>query len=891
MKKLFWFLLICVALLSIRKVLLGADVFSMGEFVASMDYWSVAREFFKPWSSYLLFGNSNLGYPTVFGYENTIGTLPPTSLSFWFLLKALLQFFTGKWFFKALIISTELIPIWGMYFLARYWFSLSKDTNEHKEIGAMAAALIYGINPPAGGRIIAATFRFCIAYGLFPLLLGLALQILKEKNARKRLTKQIMAGFIFALTFQIMPHFLFLFALALSIYIAWEFLVQKKFSFSYLPSLGLVFLIGFGLNLYIIVPALFFSEVYPVITDTYFAISHVYFSTHFSSIKNVLTFSNGLDERSSFVNLISEQVFQRRLFYPLLAGLGALLVRKRRNIVLLVVAVLGVIISVGVHPPFEALYTYIYEHFFFMKPFRDPSKFTPLYTLSCAVLGGSVFIWLGKHYEKLKSLMLVGLVVVLIYLNPVFFSGDFFTTLKTFSVPSKYFRLRQYFRTTPPELRIAVYPSVGAWVNYNWYPENIVPSGNNTAFNALVPLSRDLALTNNYPNLYSARYIDYLNSNVAESWAYRRLLAEGVGYFVVDHAYKGYKESLRVFRAKKSLKELNAVEGFSIFKVKTPMSQSLRHESAVYYFGDMKGIKAVPTNLALVNLSLIGDSVSDVLGTHASDTLLLYRTTLRDFFYTTLTDYQLSFFPEIRFIRDGATSYYFGGVGIKPFTDVGINFYEKLNMLTGAANPITKTFHLSPGKYRVLVSLLSFPNFGSRISLKIDGERLTTTKKIPDTLNTVVWHDLGSVNIHSSAQRITLKNMEPKPQLVDSLLLIPVDAFAQRKRAFQKMTKNLKIIEYNDEHSLTKEQLSGLKSKLWVFSQTYSPYWRFCNLAPVRVNFFAQGYKCAELPGPLAEPVFMAGTLYWVSLAVAGLLGLGLAVILIIINLNTKLRK
>jgi len=72
----------------------------------------------------------------------------------------------------------------------------------------------------------------------------------------------------------------------------------------------------------------------------------------------------------------------------------------------------------------------------------------------------------------------------------------------------------------------------------------------------------------------------------------------------------------------------------------------------------------------------------------------------------------------------------------------GISLYNPEAMLTGGAESIEKTSHLTTGKYKVFLSIVNYQDFTDSVTIKI-GNKLLTKKNFQGDKNTLIWLDFG----------------------------------------------------------------------------------------------------------------------------------------------------
>ena len=129
-----------------------------------------------------------------------------------------------------------------------------------------------------------------------------------------------------------------------------------------------------------------------------------------------------------------------------------------------------------------------------------------------------------------------------------------------------------------------------------------------------------------------------------------------------------------------------------------------------------------------------------------------------------------------------------------------------------------------------------------------------------------------------------MENLEDISFYLDYLLIIPVDQYKKLREDFYSEIKSKKIISLKESGVLDKNALTQNQKQIYVFSQSYSPYWKICDSLVFRVNFFATGVACDKKTN--LNPQFRPEMLYKISLSLSFIFHLSL--ILFIIKLYKK---
>lgn len=864
-----------------RNFLFKSGYVLFGELPTSTNYLFFLKDFLKSWSDIAILGRSNIGFPTTYGLNQAFMVTPPMPNLIWFSFMSILQFVFGSlWSVKTYIVLALLLPFVNMYYFAKFWFwELEKKPFLFNSV-AFASGLIYGINSMVGDRVFAGHLFYNFGYAIFPLLLLFLFKSIETKVKKKRLSYILFAGLISSFLVWMMPHLFIIVLISLSLYFLLFVLPDANKIKSFFINGVLTVLIGLISNIYLWLPALFFSETYPYLKNNVHILSYLYNITPFVTFDKVITLSGGA-ERLFLTKEKYENFFLLRLFLPFLTIVGLILTQERRKSLLaFLLIVSGIVFGMGVNYPFENMYKYLYQNLFLFSPFRDTSKFIILYIFGLSLTIPVIFIYLAKIFKR-AFWPIVGLLTIFILLiNPMFISGNFQNNVIPFQYPKKYDVLSEFLSKQKGNFRISIYPNDRYVGNYDWFPKSPNGSIHPTLFSFFLPLSKSLAVSNRTTGNFSSRYLDYLESNLVYPWAVNRLGEEMVKYIIVDPSMRGYETYLERLRSNPDILETNLVEGFYIFKSKNFLPKIIKKRPAVYYYGDIKGIKNLPSDLALINLGL--NPTTDILSKNYSNNVILYNASLDDVFYSSLNKFNFSFFPEVRF-KVGVKEFYIPGEYLRDLTLKGISFYNPEIIATTGKNNIKKISNLKSGKYNILLSLFSYENFTNAIKIAVDDVPLIKTG-FRKKNNTFEWVDFGEIEIKKDRPVITVENLEDNSFYLDNLLIVPVDQYKKLKENFYSEIKSKKIISLKESESLNINSLKQNQKSIYVFSQSFSPHWKICDSSVFRVNFYGTGAVCDNKAN--LNPQFKPELLYKISLILAFMFHLFL--VLFIIKLYKK---
>ncbi len=850
-----------------RKFLFKDENMLYGEFFGSTNYFFFLKEFLNAWGTYTTFGQSNIGLTTSYGLNPVFWILPPAyNIPFLFLL-SFFQLIFGSFTMKVYILLSLILPFIGMYFFARFWFK--KVSNNLFILNSLSfiSALVYSINVMMGDRISAGHQKYNLAHGLFPLLFLFTFKSIEENNPKARKLFVLASGLIIGILIWLMPHLLSLYIIVMGFYFIIFVLGDKKKVVRFFIVTFLAVVTGILLNIHVWLPALFFKAELAYIADPQYVTSYVYQTSYAIKLINLITLASGF-EQQFIKKIIYENLILLKLILPTLAVIGLILNKeKRKSLFLFLVGLTGIIFSLGVNYPFEKIYNFLFENFFLFKPFREVGKFAILYLFSLSLLISYVFFYVSRFLNK-KILFLTLLIFTffILYINPNFTSGNFGMTIVPFKLPEKYQRLSQFLSKTDDDYRVAIYPNNQTIFDYDWMPKVANGSPYANIFFNLFPLSKNLAISNKTITDWSSRYLDYIESNLDQSWAVERLGEEMTRYIIVDHSLSNYAAFFNLLKNNPTIKKNNEINGLTIFGIKNYNQKILKEKPAVYYYGDIKGIKNLPSDLALINLGL--NSTTDILSKNYSNNVVLYDSSLDDVFYSSLNKFNFSFFPEVRFTKDGTKEFYIPGEYLREMTLKGISFYNPEIIATNGPNHISKQSNLSKGKYKILLSSLNYENlFTNAIKVTIDNTVIKRTK-FSKKNNTFEWVDFGDVEIKNDNPMIAVENLEDNSVYLDYLLIIPVDQYKKLQEDFYSVIRSKEIITLGESESLNIDSLKQNQKSIYVFSQSFSPYWKICDRSVFRVNFFATGVACDKKTN--LNPQFEPDLLYKFSIILSG---------------------
>ena len=851
-----------------RKFLFSSGIILHGENLSSNNYLSYLKDNLHAWGQYTTLGHSNIGFPNIYGNNPTFFISNGSALIRWMSLKAILYFIFGDFETKIYLLFSIIFPLLGMYYFAKHWFSQLNINKSLIPWISFISGFLYAFNVHIGYRIFAGHISYNYGFGLLPFYLLFILKSSEVNNQYKKIYLLI-SGLTLSTMIWLMPHIMYMLALILGFYLI-LYLFNKK-SWVLMVNIIISCIIGFLLNIDSWLPGLIFKETYPLIDNFFYNLSSYYGSSATATFHNVLT-ATAMAEKTWLEPNLFEKLSKIRIVFLIMAFFGfvySIYIEKdkRRAVFIFFITAIGIIFAMGANYPFEKLNVFLYTNIFLFKPFRDPSKFFMLYVFGMAVFIPYLLILFSRLSKKLLLFLFILFPILIIYSNRIFFSGNFGGTVIPFNLPNKYNQLNNFLKSKVGDFRIAIYPNNLRVGNYDWYPKTNSGSPYYNLIISYFPLVKNTANSNRTISDYSSRYLDYLENNLDNDQIIERLGNEKIRYLIVDKSLLGYRTIEHILNKNRNLQKISNISGFSIFEIKKYNSKEIRELPAVYYYGDIKGIKNLPSDLALINLGL--NSTTDILSSDYSNNVILYDSSIDDVFYNSLNKFNFSFFPEVRFTKNLSLGFYIPGEYLRDLTLKGISFYNPEIIATTGKNKIRKISNLKRGKYKVLLSSLSYENlFTNAIKIKIDNTPLIKTN-FRKKNNTFEWVDFGEIEIKNDNPTITVENLEVSSLYLDYLLIIPVDQFKKLKEDFYSEIKSKKIINLKESESLNIDLIKQNQKTIYVFSQSFSPYWKICDIPVFRVNFYGTGTACDKKLN--LDPQFQPETLYRFSIVLSGI--------------------
>lgn len=333
---------------------------------------------------------------------------------------------------------------------------------------------------------------------------------------------------------------------------------------------------------------------------------------------------------------------------PMLAWLALLKLPKNRLVLLLsILAIFGIFLSMGSHPPFGAIYEVLYQNVPLFWIFRNPYRsFMPIIILSYAILIGVItenlpsLLQIKGRISKdlIKPIFSVGLVFLIILSTWPFFTGDVIEEQFRFnSVPNYYVEANEWFETQPSSLKVMLLPpspSVGVKYNWGYVGPDILPN----------VITRPQVRTFAYYN-HTSENLKFITESLKNG--YSKNLAEtlslmGIGYVLIDYSVDTTYYNVtpgshfeQIISSQENMQFEQRYGQLKIYRNLKPVKEIFAAEAQAFVVGTIDSLESViqvpgfDTNAAI----LFSDHLNDEQRNHAlqnADAIFLFRNA-RDF--------------------------------------------------------------------------------------------------------------------------------------------------------------------------------------------------------------------------------------------------------------------
>ncbi len=327
------------------------------------------------------------------------------------------------------------------------WFLL-KTILPKTKFGFMAP-LIYLLNAYILMIIGGGQISVMLAYAIFPLVVGLFVKGISQKNP----VLPILSGLALSLQIAFEPRIAVLALLTVAFYVffVYRFAALRKIQFFLIPSI-----IALGVHFYWIFPTIFLRK--PSYSLSLSSLGWVKFLSFSDFSKTFSLLHPNWPE-----NIFGKTYFMRPefLIIPILAFACLLFVNQLKNtqtkkniLFFAFLALVGAFLAKGSNPPFGEVYLWLFNNFPGMNLFRDSTKFYVLIALSYSILIpfsiAEIYKRLGvmrsmrraTHY--LPNLFMFLVVCSLLLLVKPAILGQLGGTFKAKKVPRGYIQLKDF---------------------------------------------------------------------------------------------------------------------------------------------------------------------------------------------------------------------------------------------------------------------------------------------------------------------------------------------------------------------------------------------------------------------------------------------------------------
>ena len=165
---------------------------------------------------------------------------------------------------------------------------------------------------------------------------------------------------------------------------------------------------------------------------------------------------------------------------PFFAALGLILNRSITTICFGVIALVGILLSKQVGPPFEGIYFWLYSHMPGFNAFREASKFYALIAIGYSVLISAFVDWMWQNWnqDKIKIFSKYALTAIIfslfIWNTKPFISGEIGTLFISRQIPQDYLIWKNNSLSQPGYFRTEWIPKDSRWGIYTQLHSKVV---------------------------------------------------------------------------------------------------------------------------------------------------------------------------------------------------------------------------------------------------------------------------------------------------------------------------------------------------------------------------------------------------------------------------------
>ncbi len=487
--------------------------FLFGEFIQSNNFGQLIADNLNLFSPRVGGGTYNYGLPVSQQNENVYGTNRGFRiLPLLIFLNALRTIFGNFWdrVYFIVVLFAPLI----MFLIASYFYHGKK-----MNIQSIAAAFFYSFNPWIIQRINTGFWQLHLAYSVMPIFIFTILQSYKKKHSLKvTFVFCTIASISATIMWLFQPHFIVIIALMLFVFLI--NIYAHKIKLNNWAIIQTILTISFFLifNAFNLLPALFGGQ-YTLTRNDIFSLGSVGHNGKGSTVYDVLNLiprSPNVTETTSHDQNI---FFSFHTVFILFAVFVSFLRAKKINSLALFIITYLILLflSKGLNEPATAISRFIYDQFFFMHAFRDPSRF-----YAGIALLFSITLSLLPSTKYTSAAMALYIIYILFSFNTQFSTIPLAKWLH--NIPYSAY----YEKNKLTDDKRVLYWSNGTGINFEqWYN---VESGStySSPYEALVPSKSNLATYSGSNDTYFSQMILFamglfeMNSPATEA-AFQRL--------------------------------------------------------------------------------------------------------------------------------------------------------------------------------------------------------------------------------------------------------------------------------------------------------------------------------------------------------------------------------
>jgi arabinofuranan 3-O-arabinosyltransferase len=370
----------------------------------------------------------------------------------------------------------------SMYFLATTLYKKEKIT-------PFIASLFYMFNFLMMLRTFNASASWVLVF--LPLTLAFYVRIIDNvKNGQKTLSNILAFSAISAVLMSfatVNPAFLVEVVIVFMTAFSYSIITQKGFRTRLVKALGVLFVTCFFFNTWWIIP--FSSEIFTYVigslqlgtTTNVVSLSFVYSRSSFLNLFWLNGIWNWMPEYFNFTGYYSNSVLSLLVFVPMIVAFAGFLFKSKYGKINLFFAgaiLILMFLSKGLHPPFENVNLFLYNHvpgfFLFREPFI---KFYIILVIPLALLIGSSCNTIVGHLKnsriRCKTIVyrLFLIFMICTFLISVFpmLNGQIIPSSTRVKIPDYWYQVSNYLNNVKGDFRVLLTPGDDYYqMNYSW---------------------------------------------------------------------------------------------------------------------------------------------------------------------------------------------------------------------------------------------------------------------------------------------------------------------------------------------------------------------------------------------------------------------------------------